>query len=67
MSPFTYPATRRSPVTDDWFGQTIADPFRWLEAEAHTAPEIQDWIAAQNAVTEAHLASLPGRAVLLRG
>ena len=40
-------------------GQTIADPYRWLEDP--DALETAAWVAAQNEVTEAYLASLPDR------
>jgi len=39
---------------DDYHGETIADPYRWLENT--NAPETAAWIAAQNALTQSVLA-----------
>lgn len=57
-----YPAARRSEVIDRYHGTPVADPYRWLEDL--DSPEVAAWIAAQNAVTQSHLASLPLRARL---
>lgn len=59
-----YPATRRVDVVDTMFGHRVADPYRWLEADARHDGEVAAWIAAQNAATQACLANLPGREVL---
>ena len=40
-------------------GVEIHDPYRWLEDE--TAPEVQAWVAAQQAHARAYLDSLPER------
>ena len=53
------PATRQQPVTDDYFGQKIADPYRWLEDGS--APQTQQWTSEQLAYTRAILDKLPGR------
>ncbi|HET9010447.1 MAG TPA: hypothetical protein VFN38_01470, partial [Gemmatimonadaceae bacterium] len=58
----TYPATRTVDVTDRFGAVTVADPYRWLEEL--NAPETAQWVAAQNAVTDAYLATLPMRAPL---
>ncbi|WP_137175479.1 prolyl oligopeptidase family protein [Massilia sp. HP4] len=63
MTPAVYPATRRVDVVETMFGHQVADPYRWLEADARSDSEVADWVAAQNAVTNACLASLPGRDV----
>jgi prolyl oligopeptidase len=54
-----YPATRRDDVTDDYHGDLVADPYRWLEDTAD--PQTQAWIAAQNELTESVLAAVPSR------
>lgn len=56
-------STRRVEAFDILHGQRIDDPYRWLEADARSDAEVAAWIAAQNAVTHACLAELPGRAV----
>lgn len=46
-------------MTDILHGETIADPYRWLEDG--DAPETRLWTERQNALTEAYLAAVPGR------
>jgi prolyl oligopeptidase len=58
----TYPATARGDVVDDYNGTSVSDPYRWMEDLDSKA--VADWVAAQNAVTEPYLASLPLRATL---
>ena len=53
------PETRRDDTVEDYHGTQVADPYRWLE-DASSA-EAQAWSEAQNAVTRAYLAALPGR------
>ena len=57
------PATRVQPVTDTLHGDSIADPYRWLEGDAKGAvtPEVGAWTDAQNGYTRSVLDSLPGR------
>ncbi|WP_408021668.1 prolyl oligopeptidase family serine peptidase [Flavisphingopyxis soli] len=57
----TYPATRRGDVVETQFGVAVADPYRWLENDVREDSEVAQWVAAQNAVTDAYLAKLPGR------
>jgi len=57
--PIRYPATRTVDQTDTHFGTTVADPYRWLEDT--DSPETTRWVAAQNAVTQAYLATIPQR------
>ena len=56
-----YPATRRVEQVDEQFGVKVADPYRWLENDVRTDPEVAKWVADENAVTNAYLATLPGR------
>ena len=60
-TPFVYPDTATVPQTDKIFGETIADPYRWLESDVRTDPKVRDWVTAENKVTDAYLAALPGR------
>lgn len=57
--PLTYPATRRGDQVDDYHGTSVADPYRWLEEL--DSPETRAWVEAQNKVTQAWLAQVPGR------
>src|SRR5712691_6539030 len=57
-----YPQPRRSDVADNYFGTTVADPYRWMEDL--NAPELKQWVDAENAVTFKYLDSLPVRDVL---
>ncbi len=54
------PPTRRGDQVDDYHGERIADPYRWLEDV--TSTETQVWIAAQDAYARSVLDALPGRA-----
>lgn len=60
----TYPETRRDGTVEQQFGEAVADPYRWLEADVRQSPEVADWVARQGKVTQDYLASLPGRDVL---
>src|SRR5688572_17846227 len=55
-----YPPSRRSDVVDAYGPARVADPYRWMEDL--DSPEVAAWVAAQNAVTYAHLEVLPLRA-----
>ena len=57
----TYPDTRRDDTVDQWHGRAVPDPYRWLEQDPRTAPEVARWIAAQNEVTFAWLREVPQR------
>lgn len=60
------PPTDREPVEEALHGQTVADPYRWLEGdeEGKPTPRVDAWTDAQNAHTRAVLDALPGRAAL---
>ncbi|HVR92123.1 MAG TPA: prolyl oligopeptidase family serine peptidase [Novosphingobium sp.] len=57
-----YPTTRSGTVAEVQFGERIADPYRWLENDVRSDPEVADWVKRQNALTESYLAGLPQRA-----
>ncbi len=61
MSRPAYPETRREDLVEEHFGTNVADPYRWLENDVRNDPEVAAWVAAQNEVTDAWLATLPGR------
>jgi prolyl oligopeptidase len=56
------PPTRRTDVKETVFGVEVRDPYRWLEDAKQ--PEVQAWMAAQDARARAALARLPGRDLL---
>jgi prolyl oligopeptidase len=60
-TPLTYPETATVPQVDEAFGEKIADPYRWLESDVRVDVKVRDWVTAQNKVTDAYLATLPGR------
>lgn len=58
--PLTYPATRKdTSVADTYFGEKIADPYRWLEDDQ--SPETKEWVQRQNLVTNGYLSQIPYR------
>jgi len=61
-APLTYPAAARGTVTDTYFGTTVADPYRWMEAL--DAPQTRAWVAAENALTRGYLDAIPQRAAI---
>ena len=63
MPVISYPDTKRIDVVEKHFGQTITDPYRWLESGIHGDKEVAAWVKAQNATTSTYLATLPGREV----
>ena len=55
----TPPPTAVRPVSELLHGETVVDPYRWLEDGA--SAEVAEWTAAQNAHTAARLAASPHR------
>jgi prolyl oligopeptidase len=53
------PPTRTVDQVDDYHGETVADPYRWLE-DTNSA-ETRAWIAEQNRVTQQYLSQFPER------
>src|ERR1035437_6842027 len=43
----TYPKPHTGGVVDDFFGTTVADPYRWMEDL--NAPDVKQWVEAENA------------------
>ncbi|MBF6615742.1 MAG: S9 family peptidase [Candidimonas sp.] len=58
-----YPQTAQIDVADEYFGQSVADPYRWLENDIRRDPAVSDWVDAQNGLSASYLAGLPGREV----
>jgi prolyl oligopeptidase len=57
-----YPPTTRSDTVDEQFGVRVADPYRWLENDVRSEPQVRAWVDAQNRTTNAFLEALPQRA-----
>ncbi|WP_231739307.1 prolyl oligopeptidase family protein [Novosphingobium sp. FSW06-99] len=55
-----YPMARRDSVSDHVFGEVVADPWRWLEADIRTDHAVADWVGQENAMARTYLAALPG-------
>lgn len=62
LKEYQYPITNKQIVSDDYFGQIIEDPYRWLEDDR--SDQTAEWVANQNAVTFDYLAQIPYRAEL---
>jgi prolyl oligopeptidase len=59
MQTLTYPSTRKGDVVDTYFGQEVADPYRWLEDDR--SEETGAWVDAQNVVTQNYLSQITYR------
>ncbi len=59
-----YPKTVKDGTTDNYFGTTVADPYRWLEND--TSEQTAAWVEAENQVTNAYLSKIPFRQKLLQ-
>ena len=55
-----YPSTYRNEnVSDDYFGTTVKDPYRWLENE--NSDSTIDWVNRQSSFTRSYLDNIPSR------
>mgnify|MGYP005811096783 CR=1 FL=1 len=55
----TVPETAKSEHVDTYWGENVADPYRWLEDDY--SEETKAWVTAQNDVTFGFLAQIPFR------
>lgn len=58
----TYPESKRGDQVDDYNGEKVSDPYRWLESA--DSAETKAWVDAQNKVTFGYLEQIPNRAAL---
>lgn len=58
------PSTDVKPVTDNVAGQSLTDPYRWLEESK--SPETRSWIAAQMSYTEDYLSQIKIRPQIIK-
>lgn len=56
---YNYPSTEKQLITDEYFGEKVADPYRWLEDDRSAKTE--EWVKAQNVTTENYLTKIPAR------
>lgn len=56
------PAAKQVPVTDTYWGTTVVDPYRWMEANG---ADLQAYLKAQSDRTRRILDAIPGRAQLV--
>jgi prolyl oligopeptidase len=54
-----YPSTKKVDTVDTYFGEPVADPYRWLEDDR--SEETEAWVESQNAVTFDYLNKIPYR------
>ncbi len=55
----TFPTTQKGDVVSVYFGDSIADPYRWLEDDR--SEETATWVTEQNTVTFDYLNQIPYR------
>src|SRR6267142_1404278 len=58
------PVAAVKPVTEEYFGTRVTDPYRYMENMKD--PEVQKWFKGQDDYTRAVLARIPGRPGLLK-
>lgn len=56
---YSYPATTRENVIENYFDKSVEDPYRWLEND--TATQVLGWMKAQNKLTNSYLDKIPFR------
>ncbi|WP_421824026.1 prolyl oligopeptidase family serine peptidase [Flagellimonas oceanensis] len=54
-----YPTTKKVDTVDNYFGNEVPDPYRWLEDDR--SEETEAWVKEQNAVTFSYLDKIPFR------
>ena len=59
-----YPNAVKDGTVDNYFGESVADPYRWLEND--TSQQTAAWVEAENRVTNAYLQRIPFRQKLLK-
>jgi len=63
-APSGQPVAPVRPVTEQYFGVTISDPYRYMEDL--TNPDVATWFKGQNDYTRGVLGKIPGRDALLK-
>src|SRR6478672_3007413 len=55
----TYPTPKKVEQTDNYFGTTVSDPYRWMEDDKSEATRA--WVGEENKVTFSYLDKIPYR------
>lgn len=58
----TYPQTKQVDSIDNYFGEEVKDPYRWLEDDR--SKETEEWVKEENQLTYGYLEKIPFRAEL---
>jgi len=61
-SPLKYPVARQDSHMDDYHGEKVADPYRWMEQL--DSPETREWVKAEAKLTDSYLEKVPVRKAL---
>jgi len=62
--PFDPFPARREDVVETLHGQSVSDPYRWMEDASR--PDVQEWLAKQDAYARQFLSKLPDRGAMTR-
>jgi prolyl oligopeptidase len=54
-----YPVSKKVDTVDTYFGESVADPYRWMEND--TSADVADWVSEENKVTFGFLDKIPYR------
>jgi prolyl oligopeptidase len=63
-APAAAPVTAQQDISDDYYGTSVRDAYRWLEDAQ--APAVKQWIDAQNAYTDQVMSGFAGRDELVK-
>ena len=55
----TYPETTKGKTIDNYFGNEVSDPYRWLEDDR--SKQTENWVKSQNSVTLNYMSQIPYR------
>lgn len=55
----TYPETNKGKTIDNYFGNEVSDPYRWLEDDR--SKETENWVKSQNSVTQDYMSQISYR------
>ncbi len=59
QNPLKYPSPAKTAQVDNFFGEKVADPYRWMEYD--TATNVRQWVEEENKVTNGYLDQIPYR------